>query len=82
MMQCKGFFPDKVIKTWKWQLEGAVYHVPDCVDPRFFYCRSHERKSEDLLPFRFEGQDLYVCRYCGNVYEIAPETEGKKTDPL
>ena len=26
-MQCKGFFPDKVIKTWKWQLDEAAYHV-------------------------------------------------------
>lgn len=82
MMQCKGFFPDKVIKTWKWQLDEAAYHVPDGVDPRFFHCRSHERKSEDLLPFRFEGQDLYVCRYCGDVYEIIPEAGRKKTDPL
>ena len=82
MTERKKFFPDKVIKTWKWQPDEADYHVPDCVDPSFFYCRSHVRKSGDLLPFRFEGQELYVCRYCGNVYEIIPETERKMADPL
>lgn len=82
MMEHKKIFPDKVIKTWKWQLDEADYRVPERVNPCFFHCRLHERKSKDLLPFRFEGQDLYVCQYCGNVYEIIPEADGKKTDTL
>jgi hypothetical protein len=75
-------FPDKIVKTWKWPVDKADYHVPDGIDPRFFQCRRHGREREDLLPFRYEGQDLYVCRFCGDVYEVMPETKGKKTDPL
>lgn len=75
-------FPDKVVKTWKWTVDQADYHVPDGIDPRFFHCRVHGREKEDLLPFRYEGQELYVCRICGTVYEILPEAKGTKTDPL
>lgn len=75
-------FQRKVIKTWNWKVNKTDYHVPDGIDPRFFYCRNHKRENEDLLPYCFKGQKLYVCRFCGTVYEVVSGPVKKRVDLL
>ena len=82
MIDSKKDFQCKVIKTWKWKVHQSDYHVPDGVDPSFFYCYEHTRKKEDLLPYYFHGHKLYVCRFCGTVYEVISGLVTKRMDPL
>ena len=74
--------PDNVVRTWNWILPKGNSNVPDQVDPRFFNCRSGPYRSENLKQFYYEGQVLYVCPFCGNVYEIIINPEKKGQDPL
>lgn len=82
MIDSEKDFQYNVVKTWNWKVHKADYHVPDDIDPCFFYCREHTRKNEDLLPCYFKGQKLYVCRFCGTVYKVALKHENKRMNPL
>ena len=56
-----------VIRTWKWPIPKDPASLP--ADIPWMYCRNHGR-ADDLVPIRFEGETLYLCPRCGEVYSI------------
>lgn len=61
-----------VIRTWKWPIPKDPASLP--ADIPWMYCRNHGR-ADDLVPIRFEGETLYLCPRCGEVYSIDWETK-------
>ncbi len=63
-----------IIKTWKWKLPNGPFPAPEQLKPREYYCYHCENGKKHpldyLVPYDFEGKTVYVCRSCGNVYEI------------
>ena len=64
---------DAIIKTWAWD----VQEDPSLPKPDFpgFFCADHAQDRE-LTPFVYAGETLYVCRRCGNVYQLIGAADG------
>ena len=60
------------VKPWKWFLFDRPCPVPKQVDPALFHCRACTA-CDSLVQYRYKGQPLYVCRNCGEVYELEPQ---------
>lgn len=71
--------PEKIIRTWRWELPEEEHPVPETAGRYFYRCRRCSRNG--LVPYQYEGETYYVCRSCGSVYEVIPEA-GKNRDPI
>ena len=71
----------RLIKTWRWKLPEGTFPIPEGISRMCFPCGSH---LETLVPFVFEGNELYACRTCGHVYEknTDPDPVKRKSNPL
>ena len=65
----------EIIKTWKWKLPQGPFAAPDNINPVLFRCPVHADDNQNLAPYVFNGETLYVCRTCGRVYQFDPSAE-------
>ena len=75
MMNIRFEKPGECIKTWKWKLLDGIFKAPEHLDQRLFHCSSCTYQGP-LTGYNYGGEIFYVCKGCGQVYEIVSE-EGR-----
>lgn len=74
-------FPDKVVKTWKWTVDQADYHVPDGIDPGFFIVGYTDEKKRICFRFGMKGRNFMFAGSAGRCMRSFRKRKERRQTP-